>query len=74
MWSWKFKSVVNFLTFMCFFFTEVFVCLGLDMFYVNFQNIKMCFDLTSNNSNEILACLKGVVTKKAQVGCGQAVS
>ena len=43
--SWKLKSMVNFPTFICFLFTEFYLCLGLHLFYVNLKNSIINFSM-----------------------------
>ena len=45
------------------------------MFYANFEkSIFASMHQTTKCSKESLDCLKGVVLRKTQVGCGQALS
>ena len=58
------------------YFAEVFLCLGLHMLHVISRTVQyvLQFGIKQKAPNNTLDCLKGVITKKAQVGCDQALS
>ena len=61
--SWKFKSVVNFLTFACFLFLKS-LSVPWPAYNLTFDNSAICVSVLApnklNSRHEILGCFKGV--------------